>query len=92
MEQFWIQDAKISNILLDYHKKLLVKNFSHTKEENQIMDITSYVSESGSVMYDMVCSRHDLASAISMVNHLWQILVNFIRKIWSGSLSIWIVL
>lgn len=63
-----MQDAKTFDISLDHLAKLPVKQYPQTMEVTKIMENTSYASEVGSIMYNIVFSMIDLEYSISIVN------------------------
>lgn len=62
-----MHDVKTLNTHLDHHMKLLVKQYHQTNKEKKIMDSSPYASGVESIMYDVVCSKLDIAYAVSIV-------------------------
>ena len=53
---------------LGQHFRLSITQAPETHEEKRFMERIPYASMMGSVMYTMVCSRLDLAYAVSMIS------------------------
>jgi hypothetical protein len=60
--------AKVVSSPLTTHFKLSTKQSLSTNEENEDMEIIPYDSAVGSLMYAMVCTRPDIAHAVSVVS------------------------
>lgn len=67
VERFRMHQSKPVSTPLGHHTKLFVIQALETIEERSKMNQTPYVSGVGSIMYGMVCSRPDLAHAISII-------------------------
>ena len=63
-----MQDAKVANVPLGSHFKLSSDQCPGTEAEKEDMMNVSYSHAIGSVMYMMVCTRPDLAHAISVLS------------------------
>lgn len=63
-------NVKTVKTLLAYHIKLLVIQPPQTENEKNMMDITPYESEGGSIMYETVFNRYDLTYVISIVSQI----------------------
>jgi len=61
-------DARLFTTLLAGHFKLSSKQCLQSQKEEEEMSRVPYASVVGSLMYDMVCTRPDLAYAVSIVN------------------------
>ena len=61
-------DTKSASIPLAYHFKLSTKLCPQIKEEEEQIKSSPYTCAVGSVMYAMVCSRPDIAQAVSIVS------------------------
>ena len=68
LRRFSIGDANSVSTPLASHFKLSKKLCLQTKEEEEQMEDIPYSCVVGSVMYAMVCSRPDIAQAVSMVS------------------------
>ena len=63
-----MQDAKAVRTPIAPHFKLSAAQCPSTDEETEYMSRVPYSSAVGSLMYAMVCSRPDLAYAMSLVS------------------------
>ncbi|GJS64539.1 retrovirus-related pol polyprotein from transposon TNT 1-94 [Tanacetum coccineum] len=68
LEKFNIKDAKARCQPLGDHFKLSKKQAPKTEASRRIMAKVPYASVVGSVMYDMVCTRPDIAHAAGVVS------------------------
>ena len=68
LERFSMVHAKPVSTPLSSHFKLSKELSPQSKEEEKSMAHIPYTSAVGSVMYAMVCSRPDIAHAVSMVS------------------------
>uniref|UniRef100_A0A803N377 Reverse transcriptase Ty1/copia-type domain-containing protein n=1 Tax=Chenopodium quinoa TaxID=63459 RepID=A0A803N377_CHEQI len=68
LERFSMMHAKPVSTPLGSHFKLSKELCPQSKEEEKDMAHIPYTSAVGSVMYSMVCSRPDIAHAVSMVS------------------------
>ena len=68
MQRFSMDDAKGVSTPLASHFKLSKKLCPQTKAEEEQMIRIPYTIAVGSVMYVMVCSRPDIAHAVSLVS------------------------
>ncbi|XP_073127337.1 secreted RxLR effector protein 161-like [Henckelia pumila] len=66
--RFSMNQSKEVTIPVAQNTKLSSEQAPKTEEERQEMNNTPYASGVGSIMYAMVCSRPDLAYAISLVS------------------------
>jgi len=63
-----MSNSKIMSTPLGHHTKLSIKQCPQSEDEKQVMASTPYASGVGGIMYGMVCSRPDLAYAVSIVS------------------------
>ena len=68
LTKFSMQDAKVANVPLGSHFKLSSDQCPGTEAEKEDMMNVPYSHAIGSVMYMMVCTRPDLAHAISVLS------------------------
>jgi len=68
LERFNMAEARPVITLLTGHFKLSSKQCPQSPEEEKEMSRVPYASVVGSLMYAMVCSRPDLAYAVSIVS------------------------
>ncbi|KAI3450211.1 hypothetical protein Pfo_006876 [Paulownia fortunei] len=68
LQRFAMYEAKSVSTPLGKHFKLSATQAPGSDEEKNYMSRVPYASGVGNVMYEMVCSRPDLAYAISMVS------------------------
>ena len=68
LERFRMQDSKPVITPMAQHFKLSVKDAPSTEQEVNYMERVPYSSVVGSLMYLMVCTRPDLAHAVSLVS------------------------
>ena len=68
VERFRMHLSKPVSTPLDHHTKLSVTQALEIVEERSKMDQTPYANGVGSIMYGMVCSKPDLAHAVSMIS------------------------
>ena len=68
LERFSMGDAKLVMTPLASHFKLTAKQCPTSDVEKEQMQNLSYASAVGFVMYAMVCTRPDLAYAVSVVS------------------------
>ncbi|KZV43791.1 hypothetical protein F511_41481 [Dorcoceras hygrometricum] len=66
--KFGMLDAKAVTTPLAAHFKLTVTQVPETEEEKEYMKSVPYANVVGSVMYAMICTRPDLAHAVSVVS------------------------
>jgi len=94
VERFRMSNFKTVSTPLGHHTKLSIKQCPQSEDEKKEMESTPYASGVGSIMYRMVCSRPDLAYAVSIVSRFmansgivhWQALKWVLRYL-SGSLK-----
>jgi len=94
VERFRMSNSKTVSTPLGHHTKLSIKQCPQSEDEKQEMESTTYASRVGSIMYGMVCSRPDLAYAVSIVSRFmansgivhWQVLKWVLRYL-NGSLK-----
>nr|CAN67902.1 hypothetical protein VITISV_037907 [Vitis vinifera] len=67
LSRFEMNNVKTVSTPLGQHFRLSITQAPKTHEEKMFMERTPYASMVGSVMYTMVCSRPDLAYAVSMI-------------------------
>ena len=68
LRRFRVNDAKPTTTPLANHIKLLKEQSPKTAEERDHMALVPYPSAVGSLMYDMVCTRPDIAHAVGIVS------------------------
>jgi len=68
LKRFNMQNAKLVTIPLASHFKLSKEECPKTREEMAHMSKVPYASAIGSLMYAMVCTRHDIAHAVGGVS------------------------
>ncbi|RVW60778.1 Retrovirus-related Pol polyprotein from transposon TNT 1-94 [Vitis vinifera] len=68
LSRFEMNNVKTMSTPLGQHFKLSITQAPETHEEKRFMERIPYASMVGSVMYTMVCSRPDLAYAVSMIS------------------------
>ena len=68
LERFNMKHAKPVNTTLGSHFKLIKRSCSSSKKERGDIASTIYSSTVGSLMYAMVCTRPDIARAISVIS------------------------
>lgn len=68
LERFGIQSKKLVNTPLATHFKLSGALSPQTVEEVEHMSHVPYISTIGSLVYAMVCTRSDIAHAVSVVS------------------------
>lgn len=61
-------DAKPVSVPLASHFKLSSLDFPKSKEDKEFMASIPYANAVGSIMYAMVCTRPDIAQALSVVS------------------------
>jgi len=94
VERFRMSNSKTVRTPLGNHTKLSIKQCPQSEDEKKEMEITPYASGVGSIMYRMVCSRPDLAYAVSIMSRFmanpgivhWQALKWVLRYL-NGSLK-----
>ncbi|CAL2238507.1 unnamed protein product [Prunus armeniaca] len=68
LEKFNMQEAKVVSTPLAAHFKLSGQQCPKSEEEQQVMEKVPYANVVGCLMYAMVCTRPDIAQAISVVS------------------------
>jgi hypothetical protein len=68
LERFSMENAKLVSTPLANHFRLSTSQCPKTVEETKDMSNVSYASAMGCLMYAMVCTRPDLAHAVSVVS------------------------
>ena len=68
LQRFRMQNAKLVSTPLASHFKLRKHMCPETQEEIYYMSKIPYSSAVGSLMYAMVCTRHDIAHAVGVVS------------------------
>ncbi|RVX00023.1 Retrovirus-related Pol polyprotein from transposon TNT 1-94 [Vitis vinifera] len=68
LSRFEMNNVKTVSTPLGQHFRLSITQAPETHEEKRFMERIPYASMVGSVMYTMVCSRPDLAYAVSMIS------------------------
>jgi hypothetical protein len=67
-ERFSMENAKLVSTPLANHFRLSTSQYPKTVEESEDMSKVLYTSAVGCLMYAMVCTRLDLAHAVSVVS------------------------
>jgi hypothetical protein len=68
LERFSMKNAKLMSTPLANHFRLSISQCPKTIEETEGMSNVSYASTMGCLMYAMVCTKPDLAHAVSVVS------------------------
>ncbi|RVW25193.1 Retrovirus-related Pol polyprotein from transposon TNT 1-94 [Vitis vinifera] len=68
LSRFEMNNVKTVSTPLGQHFRLSITQAPETHEEKRFMQMIPYASMVGSLMYTMVCSRPDLAYAVSMIS------------------------
>ena len=68
LSRFEMNNVKTVSIPLGQHFRLSITQAPETHEEKKFMEMIPYASMMGSVMYTMVCSRPNIAYAVSMIS------------------------
>ena len=68
LERFNMLDAKPVSVPLASHFKLSSLDSPKSKEDKEFMSSIPYANAVGSIMYAMVCTRPDIAQAVSVVS------------------------
>ena len=68
LSRFRINDAKPKTTPLANHLKLSKEQSPKTAKERDHMTLVPYASAVGTLMYVMVCTRHDIAHAVGVVS------------------------
>ena len=68
LRRFEMNNVKTVSTPLGQHFRLSITQAPETREEKRFMEKIPHASMVGSVMYTMVCSRLDLAYAVSMIS------------------------
>ena len=84
LHRFNMHDAKSVSIPIATHFKLSSSQCPSTDEEFEYMSTVPYSSAVSSLMYAMVCSRHDFSFAMSLLVDIWLTLVKNIGRLFSG--------
>ena len=74
-----MKNAKLGSTPLANHFRLSTSQCPRTVKEIEDMSKVSYVSAVGCLMYAMVCTRSDLAHAVSVVS---KYMANLVRQHW----------
>lgn len=77
LKRFNMTETKVVSTPLAKHFKLSTIQSLSTNEEKQEMSSIPYSSAVDSLMYAMVCTRPDIAHAVSTVSKLLALLANF---------------
>ena len=72
LKQFSMENSKKGNIPLQQGVVLSKKDCPSTKEQMEYMSKVSYASAIGFIMYAMLCTRVDVAHALSVTNRFQQ--------------------
>ncbi|RVW67938.1 Retrovirus-related Pol polyprotein from transposon TNT 1-94 [Vitis vinifera] len=67
LSRFEMNNVKTMSTPLGQHFRLSITQAPETHEEKKFMEMIPYASMMGSVMYTMVCSRPNIAYAVSMI-------------------------
>ena len=68
LSRFEMNNVKTMSTPLGQHFRLSITQAPETHEEKKFMEMIPYASMMGSVMYTMVCSRPNIAYAVSMIS------------------------
>ena len=68
LSRFEMNNVKTMSTPLGQHFRLSITQAPKTHEEKRFMEMIPYASMVGNVMYTIVCSRPDLAYAVSMIS------------------------
>ena len=68
LSRFMVNDAKPRTTPLSNHFKLSKEQSPKIAEERDHMTLVPYASAVGTLMYVMVCTRHDIAHAVGVVS------------------------
>ena len=68
LQRFSMENAKAVSTPLTSHLKLTKEMCPKTQEEEDKMSKVPYVSAVGSLMYDMVCTRPDIAHVVGVIS------------------------
>ncbi|CAL2270062.1 unnamed protein product [Prunus armeniaca] len=63
-----MQEAKVVSTALAVHFKLSAQQCPKSEKEQQVMETVPYANVVGCLMYAMVCTRPDIAQAISVIS------------------------
>ena len=100
LTRFRVNDAKPRTTPLANHFKLSKEQSPKTAEERDHMELVPYASANGSLMYVMVCTRHDIAHIVLVASRYmanpgkehWEAvkwLLRYMRGTSSTSLLFW---
>jgi hypothetical protein len=67
LQRFNMEECKSVKVPILVGVKLYVDQCTKTQEEEEDMSHVSYVSEIGSLMYEMVCTQSDIAHAMGVL-------------------------
>lgn len=81
LQRFSIDNAKPVSVPLAAHFRFSASQCPSTNEQKKDMELVPYASAIGSLMYTMVCSRPNLAQAVSVLSRFMS---NPGRDHWSG--------
>ena len=70
LKGFSMQDSKRGSLPMSHGIKLSKYQCPTMKDERERMDKIPYASAIGSIMYAMLCTRHDVSYALSMTSRL----------------------
>ena len=68
LKRFNMADAKFVNVPLGCHFNHSDAQTPTTEDEKALMSEVLYASNMGSLKYDMVCTRSNIAQAVGVVN------------------------
>ena len=68
LQRFGLENSKSERIPLGPHFKLSADQFPQIEEEKAYMSRVPYSSAVGSIVYAMICTRPDIAQAVSVVS------------------------
>ena len=68
LQRFSIQDSKPVKVPIPVGVKLFVEQCPKTQEEEEDMSRVPYASAVGSLMYEMVCTKLDIAHAVGVLS------------------------
>ena len=92
LDKFNTGKAKLVSCPLGSHLKLSSKQSPSSEKEKEEMQKVPYASVVGSLMYVMVCTRHDIAHVLELSAGSFLILIKNIGLQWNEFSGIWGVL
>ncbi|GJV01109.1 hypothetical protein Tco_1334678 [Tanacetum coccineum] len=71
-----MKESKTISIMFPNNVKLSSKMGPISEEDRIEMSQVSYVSDVGSLMFSMICTRQEIAHAVGVVSDTWRIMVD----------------